>query len=58
MSDPPFVAMLPLGYTVPPELAYSTLGRQFWVVRIPNIYASRLTRLEIEPLVAFWRTLV
>lgn len=45
-----------LGYSVPPELAFSTLGRPFWADRIPNIYASRLTRLEIEPLVACWRT--
>jgi len=53
---PHFVAMSLLGYSVPPELAFSTLGRPSWADQIPNIYASRLARLEIEPLVACWRT--
>jgi hypothetical protein len=53
--SPHFVAMSLLWYSVPPELAFSTLGRPFWADQIPNIYASRLARLEIEPLVA-WRT--
>jgi hypothetical protein len=48
--------MSALGYSVPPELAFSTLGRPFWAEQIPDIYASRLARLEIEPLVACWRT--
>jgi len=42
-------------YAVPPELASSALGQPSWADRIPNIYESGLTELEIEPLVTFWQ---
>ena len=46
-----------LGYAVSPELAISALGRPFWKERLPNIYASGLTRREIDVLNIYWRKL-